>query len=64
VPTDIRPNRGDICGGRRVLVAIGDLDRDPLKKLVAKAGETTRLDRFDQHVKVFRSDDDGWPPFV
>jgi hypothetical protein len=45
-------------------MSIGDLDRDSLKKLVAKTGETTRLDRLDQHVEVFRSDDDGRSPFV
>jgi hypothetical protein len=64
VPTDIRANRRNVGGGRGVLVAIGDLDRDPLKKLVAQTGETTGLDWFDQHVEVLRSDDDGRSPFV
>ncbi len=45
-------------------MAIGDLDRDSLEKLVAKARKTACLDWFDQHVEVFCSYDDGWASFV
>ncbi|MDX6610295.1 MAG: hypothetical protein QOF85_2220 [Solirubrobacterales bacterium] len=64
MPTDICTNRRNIGSGRGVLVAIGDLDRDPLKKLVTQSSEPACLDRLDKHVEVLRSDDDCRPTFV
>jgi hypothetical protein len=64
VTTDLRSNRRDVGGGRFFLMSIGDLYRDPLKKLIAKPGETTRWNWIDHHVEIFRSDDDGWSSFV
>ena len=45
-------------------MSIGDLNRDPLKKLVAKTGETTRWNWLDHHVEIFRSDDDSRASFM
>jgi hypothetical protein len=52
VAADLRSDGRGVCCRGRVLVPVRDLNRDPLKKLVAQPDATTRLDRLDQHVEV------------
>lgn len=64
VSPDIRPNGGDVGGGRCFLATAGDLDGDPLENPIAEAGKAAELDGLDQHVEITGADDYGRTAFV
>ncbi len=64
MPPNVHANRRYIGNWKSVLVAVGDLDRDPMAKLVAQPSEPTRPNWLNQHVEVICSDEDCLSPFA